>query len=195
MNKSCARHGFRDRKMKKLLFVFVGITISLLVLNACDFSHSQGDRQLQYQTNNKESELSVCYDKITKCCQKMQEEGESYYPNTDLNVRKRDGDVTRIGQIYPTAAVALTEALNHGMLIDRLLAAVKRGENVIANLQEIDGECYHIEEYCSNGIKQLENDRQYLTASMKDSWISVLKRIKNYSSEIREQVQNIRDLQ
>ena len=182
-------------KMKKIIFVFVGFTISLLAFNDCNSSHSQDDRQQQSLTNNKKSELSDCYDKITKCSQKMQEEAKSYFSKTHFNIRTTDGDFTNIGNIYPTAVVALSEALNKGMHIDDFLSTIKQGEKVIANLQEIDGKCYHIERYCSDGIKQLENDRLYLTTSIKDGWISVLKRIKNYSSEIREQVQKIRELQ
>ena len=79
------------------------------------------------------------------------------------------------------------------MKIDRYLSAIVQNDNVIANLQHIDGECNHIEKYCADGIKELGTDDEYISSSFKTSWISVLERINNYCSEIREQVQIIRN--
>lgn len=168
----------------------------MLVLGACDSNRSQGDRQQQSQTNSKESELSDCYDKITHLCQKMEEEGESFFRHIcNIEVRNEEGDLYDLGQYYPTAAFALTHAVNGGSKITYVLPALKQGESIISNLQTIDNTCYDIENECSAGIEELKDNKKYITSSQKDSWISVLERINNYSSEIREQVQSIRDLQ
>lgn len=173
-------------KTKQLLLI-IGLAVSFMTINAC------GSKQTQ--TNSKEQSIAACCDKINGLYDKMKEEAEAFYPNTNMKVRNSEGDLYGLFNYYPTASVALTEAINHGSMIMDYLAPIKREENVLTCIQKIDGECYHIENYCSKGIKELETGGQYISASMKSNWISILNRIKNYSAEIREQVQLIRDLQ
>ena len=178
--------------MNKVVITF----ISIMVLSSCNSKQRQ---EFNYYPDNTETEtaetdLSDYYGKIKDLSAKMQNEGNSFWKQIDFEVYYHDG-LYHIGQVYPTAACALTEALNHGMAIDRYLSAVKHGEEVIANLQHIDGECYHVERYCADGIKELGTDDEYITSSFKTTWISVLERINSYCSEIREQVQIIRNAQ
>ena len=160
--------------------------LSIMIFCSCNSGQSQGGYYSSQTEVEKpaETDLSDCYDQIKDLSHKMQEEGSAFWEQ-----------ITPVSQDYPTSACALTEAHNHGMFIDGYLSAVVQGDNVIANLQHIDSECYHVERFCADGIVELRNDNEYISASFKDSWISVLKRISNYSSSIREQVQIIRNNQ
>lgn len=166
-----------------------------MVLSSCNSKQRQENHN--YYPNHvetTESDLSDSYGKIKNLSAKMQNEGSAFWEEIDFKVHYHDG-LYHIGQVYPHAAGALTEALNNGMAVDRYLSAVEQDDNVVANLQQIDGECYQVERYCADGIKELSNDDEYIQASFKTTWISVLERINNYSSEIREQVQIIRNAQ
>ena len=169
------------------------VAVLLLVGSLTCFARSS-DKQMTepFHFESTRRRLKDNYDKIKELSGKMQNEGKSFYPNTDMRVRYR-GEMCSLGQVFPTSTVALTEALNHGMMIDERLADIIKGKDVYANLQRIEGECYHIEEYCNNGIKQLRFSRLYITESLKKTWVSALKRISAYSAEIREQVELIRE--
>ena len=173
--------------------LFLGF-VSILFLGSCNSAQKQRDNHNSNQAAAIEDDLSDCYGTIKDLSAKMQKEGSAFWDETDINVRYHN-QVMNVAQVYATAAVALTEAVNHGMFIDRYLATVEQGDNVIETLQNIDMECYHIEDYCANGIKELRNDDECITPSFRATWISVLERISNYSSEIREQVQVIRNAQ
>ncbi len=170
--------------------------ISIMVLSSCNSRQRQDNNYYsdKTETETTETDLSDCYGRINDLSAKMQNEGSAFWKQIDFNVHYHDG-LYHVGQVYPTAAVALTEALNHGMAMDQYLSAVKNDEEVIANLQHIDMECNHVERYCADGIKELRTDDEYLSSSFKTTWISVLERITNYCSEIREQVQIIRNAQ
>lgn len=168
--------------------------ISIMVLSSCNSRQRQGDNYFSDQAETIETNLSDCYGKIKDLSAKMQKEGSAFWKRTDFKVRYRD-EVWPVHQVYPTAASALTEALNNGMNINRYLSAVEHDENVIANLQHIDGECYQVERECVDGIEELRNEDGCIQPSFRTTWISVLERINNYCSEIREQVQIIRNVQ
>ena len=184
-------------KRMRLSCVIVGFGVCLFLFASCNSNHrqSQNYQDEENQTETYQVNLSDSYDKITNLCEKMQSEGSSYWKQIDFDVRYLDGEY-HVGQVYPCAASALTEALNKAyQILDNNLERVKQGEDIYENLQEIDGKCFFVENKCSKGIEELSKNDEYISASMKTTWISVLERLKMYSSEIRKQVQLIRDAQ
>lgn len=184
-------------KRMRLSCVIVGFGVCLFLFASCNSNHrqSQGHQDEANQTETYRANLSDNYDNITNLCDKMQSEGSSYWKQIDFKVRYHDGEY-HIDQVYPYAAGALTDAVNKGYQISTTcLEKIKQGDDIYANLQEIDGKCYFIENKCDKGIEELRKDDEYISASMKSTWVSVLERLKKYSSEIRKQVQHIRDAQ
>lgn len=181
--------------------VFVGCFMSAMILNSCD----SGKKQESYNSNPTETveasaDLSDCYETIKKLSKKMSEEGSAFYEKLHFDVR-RDGEVVPVGNVSIYGITVLTDAYHADNYITHYLRSIDQGENVTANLQNIEQVCFDMERNCTNGIKELRNvdESRYSgwisIGEIKDSWISVLERIKNYSSEIREQVQVIRKSQ
>ena len=188
--------------MKKLLVVFALI---IMMLSSCQLSDNRNSRDSDNRNdkvsrskdvvkndNDNDSEdqsMNNHFDQIRKLIDKISEEANSFYTSAQP-----------FGQQFPTSVCALTQAINNAIRVKECLENIENGENVTGNIQNIDGECLQMENYCKEGIEQLgdsdnEDNDFHIGTSFKENWISVLNRIKDYSIEIRESVQEIRENQ
>lgn len=180
--------------MKKILLFIIG-GYSTMFLGSCNSNSKQAEPMYfssseagPSYSNDETNDLSYNYDKINHLCDLMQEESNSFTPRT----RNLDDDVLNK---FLSAFCALTDAFHHAHRTKLLLTGIKEGDKVMSRLQDIDNVCYTNEKECQEGLDELNKYNGYLPSGMGDAWIAVLTRIKNYSSNIREQVQIIRNAQ
>ncbi len=176
------------RKMTKLLLVFWGSVFTVIFLISCNANQNRSQEQSYEdsssgQTETGGSDIANHYDKIKKMCDKMSEEGQAFVEKANKV------DVNHFVSAYN----ALTDSYHHANLISNSLNAIKEGDNVTANLQNIDDHCYSCENMCKDGLEELQVDDESVGADMRQAWSAVLNRIINYSTAIREEVQQIRE--
>lgn len=187
--------------------IIVGLLLSCTLLSSCDSRSNQSQKQENEYFSQKEAvvneieavgdptpsakvnNLTTYYDKIEDLSNKMMEE-LNFYENSVRNytVRNDDGEIEN----FAYAETALTGAWHSGREINLLLNEIKNENDIMANLQKIENRCYGCEDDCKEGITELNNNK-YIDGGMREAWISVLKRLINYSSEIREQTEVIRN--
>lgn len=172
--------------------IIVGLLLSCTLLSSCDSRSNQSQKQENEYFGQEEAvvnNFTTYYDKIEDLSNKMMEE-HNFYENSARNymVRNDDGELER----FAYAETALTDAWHYGREINLLLNEIKNENDIMANLQKIENRCYTCENDCKEGITELNNNK-YISGGMREAWISVLKRLINYSSEIREQTEVIRN--
>ncbi len=171
-----------------------------MCVEACNSYQSRSQEQWDGQDSesiSSSTDIGKCYEEITRLCDKMSKEGNAFWNSSSFKNYYVDlnGNHCHITQVCPSAGYALTTPYHDANQISLNIKKIKQGNDLISNLQEIENQCYMCEKNCRDGINELKAENRYVPSDMKNAWLSVLERINDYSSRIREQVQFIRESQ